>query len=351
MGNNTIGIDVDGIYLRRNTGGTYSNAASGTIHISSKTSSYEFSIVSVNVAAQLGKTVTYAVRFNNTGAPVQTETVSNSNRDSADTYFNYKRITFSSPTSVKSVDIDITDNSTIPFVGSNASIIDFVVNTLPAPPAVTNYTLTYTAGTGGTLSGTSPQMVASGESGTAVTAIPDTHYHFVKWSDNVTTATRTETGVTGDLNVSAIFALDTYTLTYTAGANGTITGASPQTVGYNLSGTAVTAVPSTGYHLVNWSDGSTDATRTDTGVTADKSLTANFAINEYTLTYTAGANGTLSDTTPQTVEHGSNGTAVTAIPDTHYHFVKWSDNVTTATRTETGVTGDLNVSAIFALDT
>ncbi|MGG1556278.1 InlB B-repeat-containing protein, partial [Paenibacillus ferrarius] len=68
-------------------------------------------------------------------------------------------------------------------------------------------------------------------------------------------------------------------------------------------------------------------------VTADKSLTANFAINEYTLTYTAGANGTLSDTTPQTVEHGSNGTAVTAIPDTHYHFVKWSDNVTTATRT------------------
>ncbi|MGG1556527.1 InlB B-repeat-containing protein, partial [Paenibacillus ferrarius] len=90
----------------------------------------------------------------------------------------------------------------------------------------------------------------------------------------VTTATRTDTGVTGDLNVTAIFALDTYTLTYTAGANGTITGASPQTVGYSLSGTAVTAEPNTGYHFVNWSDGSTDATRTDKNVTADKSLTA-----------------------------------------------------------------------------
>ncbi|MGG1556528.1 InlB B-repeat-containing protein, partial [Paenibacillus ferrarius] len=71
--------------------------------------------------------------------------------------------------------------------------------------------------------------------------------------------------------MTAVFALDTYTLTYTAGANGTITGSSPQTVGYSLSGTAVTAEPNAGYHFVNWSDGSTDATRTDTNVTADKS--------------------------------------------------------------------------------
>jgi hypothetical protein len=35
-------------------------------------------------------------------------------------------------------------------------------------------------------------------------------------------------------------------LTYTAGANGSITGTTPQTVNYNTSGTAVTAVPATG---------------------------------------------------------------------------------------------------------
>ena len=34
-------------------------------------------------------------------------------------------------------------------------------------------------------------------------------------------------------------------------------------------------------------------------------MTATFAINTYTLTYTAGANGTITGTTPQTVNHGA----------------------------------------------
>ena len=56
------------------------------------------------------------------------------------------------------------------------------------------------------------------------------------------------------------------------------------------------------------------ATRTDTNVTADMTVTATFAINTYTLTYTAGANGTITGTSPQTVAHGASGTAVTAAP-------------------------------------
>ena len=54
--------------------------------------------------------------------------------------------------------------------------------------------------------------------------------------------------------------------------------------------------------------------RTDTNVLADISVTANFAINTYTLTYTAGANGTITGTSPQTVNYGADGTAVTAVP-------------------------------------
>ena len=34
-------------------------------------------------------------------------------------------------------------------------------------------------------------------------------------------------------------------------------------------------------------------------------MTADFAINTYTLTYTAGANGIISGTSPQTVNHGA----------------------------------------------
>ena len=217
--------------------------------------------------------------------------------------------------------------------------------------AINTYTLTYMAGANGTITGTSPQTVNYGADGTPVTAVPNTGYHFVDWSDGVLTAARTDTNVTANVSVTANFAINTYTLTYTAGANGTITGTSPQTVNYGADGTPVTAVPNTGYHFVNWSDASTANPRTDTNVTANVSVTANFAINTYTLTYTAGANGTISGTSPQTVNYGADGTPVTAVPNTGYHFVDWSDASTANPRTDTNVTANVSVTANFAINT
>ena len=100
--------------------------------------------------------------------------------------------------------------------------------------------------------------------------------------------------MTANVSVTANFAINTYTLTYTAGANGSISGTSPQTVNHGTNGTPVTAVPDTGYHFVDWSDGLLTAARADTNVTANVSVTANFAINTYTLTYTAGPNGSIT---------------------------------------------------------
>lgn len=69
----------------------------------------------------------------------------------------------------------------------------------------------------------------------------------------------------------------------------------------------------------------------------------------YTLTYTAGANGTVDGTSPQYVEEGQDGATVTAVPDAGHQFVDWSDGELSATRTDTGVTGDVNVTANFAV--
>jgi hypothetical protein len=146
--------------------------------------------------------------------------------------------------------------------------------------AINTYTLHYTAGTGGTISGTADQTVAHGGSGTAVTAVPVTGYHFVSWSDGIATAARTDSNIAGSITVAAVFAvdaIDTRTLTYTAGSGGTISGTANQTVAYGGSGTAVTAVPATGYHFVAWSDGVTTAARTDSNVTADHTVSATFA--------------------------------------------------------------------------
>ncbi len=212
------------------------------------------------------------------------------------------------------------------------------------------YTLTYTAGPNGSISGTTPQQVAQGASGTAVTAVPATGYHFVQWSDASTANPRTDANVTGNLSVTAQFAINEYSLSYAAGANGSISGTSSQTVNHGSSGTAVTAVPDTGYHFVQWSDASTANPRTDANVTGNLSVTAQFAINEYSLSYAAGSNGSLSGSTAQTVNHGSSGTAVTAVPDTGYHFVQWSDASTANPRTDANVVANLAVTASFAND-
>jgi autotransporter-associated beta strand protein len=87
-------------------------------------------------------------------------------------------------------------------------------------------------------------------------------------------ATNTVAG-NGTISVSNL----TFTLAYTAGTNGTISGASSQTVIYGTSGTAVSAVANTGYHFVSWSDGNTANPRTDVNVTNNLALTANFLVN------------------------------------------------------------------------
>ncbi|NRZ29305.1 beta strand repeat-containing protein [Clostridium beijerinckii] len=70
----------------------------------------------------------------------------------------------------------------------------------------------------------------------------------------------------------------------------------------------------------------------------------------YTLNYTAEAGGTIEGDLSQTVDEGSDGTTVTAVPDTGYHFVNWSDGKTNASRMDTNVHDDISVSAEFEID-
>ena len=145
--------------------------------------------------------------------------------------------------------------------------------------------------------------------------------------------------------------LNLYTLNYAAGVNGSLTGATNQIVSSGGSGTAVTAVPAAGYHFANWSDSSTANPRTDSSVGANLSVTANFAPNNYTLTYNAGANGTISGPTPQSVAYLASGMQVTAIPNPGYHFTGWSDGLSTSNRTDTALIGGTNVTASFTPST
>jgi hypothetical protein len=228
---------------------------------------------------------------------------------------------------------------------SSVAIVGFAVNVC---------TITSTAGPNGSISPLGVQTVAVGGS-RAFTITPASGYRIagvmVDGSPVGAPNSYSFSNVAADHTISVTFATSACTLTYSAGTGGTISGTSPQSVSPGGSGTAVTAVANPGYHFMSWSDGVLTAARTDSSVTANKSVTASFAINTYTLTYAAGTGGTISGTTPQTVNSGASGTPVTAVPNTGYRFTGWSDGNTTNPRTDTNVTAHKSVGARFTLGT
>ena len=252
---------------------------------------------------------------------------------------------------------DVTVDGTSQGVISSYSINGIVGNhTIVATFAANagNFSLTYTANAHGSVTGNTSQSVASGGSGTAVTAVAANGYHFTAWSDGVATATRTDTNVTAAVNVSAQFvpnSSNTVNLIYNAGPNGSISGSSVQTINQGADGTQVVAVPASGYHFVNWSDSKTNATRTDTSVGSDLTLTANFALDTYTLTYVANTNGSVTGSLSQSVAAGGSGTQVTAVPNTNYSFTHWSDGTTANPRTDANVQYSATYTANFVLTT
>lgn len=233
---------------------------------------------------------------------------------------------------------------------ANSANIDILPWRVGSENVTPSFSLIYSAGANGSITGTSPQNVLQGESGTPVTAVPDAGYSFINWSDGNTSQQRTDINVQANINVIANFAIvPIYTLTYNAGANGSITGTSPQNVLQGNDGSSVTAVPDTGYSFVDWSDGNTDNPRTDTNVQNNITVTATFSQDDFTVTYNAGANGTISGTSPQQIAPGGSTSAVTAVPNATYDFVDWSDGVTDNPRTDTNVQANITVTANFAL--
>ena len=222
------------------------------------------------------------------------------------------------------------------------------VDEIPPP---NTYTLTYGAGIGGSISGITSQSVSSGNSGKQVTAIPSTGYVFDRWSDGRTSVSRVDSWVHANVSVAAIFRYNTYTLSYHAGSGGTISGSSTQDVAPGDSGSEVRAVPDSGYHFSSWSDNpALPPYRTDSSVQANMTVTANFAVDDFILSYSAGPGGSISGSSTQAVAPGGKGTPVIAMPDSDHNFSSWQDtNSLVAARQDTNVSGNISATANFVL--
>ena len=181
--------------------------------------------------------------------------------------------------------------------------------------------------------------------GTNITliAMPNDHYHFVKWNDGDTENPRT-IKVIQDSAFTAMFAIDEHNVIVSKNisAAGAVTGEGVYEYGTNIT---LTAMPNNEhYHFVKWNDGNTENPRT-VKVTKDSTFTALFTIDKYNVTISKNLSAAGVVTGDGLYEYGTNIT-LTATPNEGYRFKGWSDGAIGKSR-ELTVTKDIDLIANF----
>jgi hypothetical protein len=228
--------------------------------------------------------------------------------------------------------------------------------------STTTYTITASAGTGGTISPTGTVTVSRNAS-RSFTITPSTGYSIdrviVDGSSVGAVSTYTFSNVTANHTISASFKADTttYTITASAGTGGTISPAGTVTVSRNAS-RSFTITPSTGYSIdrviVDGSSVGAVSTYTFSNVTANHTISASFKADttKYTLTINRSGSGTGTVSNNPSGLSFARGTVVTltATPDAGSSFVGWSGGCsgTTPTCTVT-MSANVIVTATFNL--
>ena len=185
--------------------------------------------------------------------------------------------------------------------------------------------------------------------------VPEAGYQYVGWED---ASNSPITAVTMDSAqiVYAIFASDevpviSFSVTAEAEANGSISSGADQTVVSGNNSASIMATPDEHYHFVEWNDSNTDNPRIFVNVTEDKTITATFAVDTYTIAASAADHGRISSGGSQEINYGADSEEILAEADEFYHFVRWDDGNLSNPRVYQNVSADQTIKALFAIDT
>ncbi len=137
-----------------------------------------------------------------------------------------------------------------------------------------------TIGDNGTVTRTPDSSYYHNGTQVVLTAIPDSGYHFVNWSGDLSGTENPDTiTMTGITNITAVFARNTYSITLDT-EDGNVTK-SPDSLSYTEGTTVILyATPNYGFHFAGWSGDLTGTQNPDTIIMdGNKSITAMFNIN------------------------------------------------------------------------
>ena len=216
--------------------------------------------------------------------------------------------TIAANTGYRIVDV-LVDGSSVGAVGSFTFTNVTSSHTISATLSATTYTITASAGVGGSISPSGSVTVSHGSNRT-FSISPNTGYQILNVSvDGVSQGavnSYTFSNVTTGHTISASFSVRTYTLAASAGTGGSISPSGSVTVNYGSSQT-FTITPNAGYSIANVRvDGTSQGARssyTFNNVTANHTISATFTAKSYTINASAGAGGAISPSGNVSVSH------------------------------------------------
>ncbi len=216
--------------------------------------------------------------------------------------------------------------------------------------SINSYILSLSSGTGGSVSGAGNYTYGSVIN---ISATPKTGYSFTGWTGSGVAdlgSVSTSVSITQDRNISATFSINSYLLSLSSGDGGSVSGSGSFTYG---SSADINATPNTGYSFAGWSgDGvnTPNSTSTTVSMTQNRSISAAFSINSYTLALSARTGGTVSN--GGSYSYGAPVT-ITATPSTGYSFAGWTgDGIASpdSATSSVSMTQDRNLTAHFTKD-
>ena len=228
----------------------------------------------------------------------------------------------------------------------------------PPPAPIVKYTITLSAGEGGTVSTTGGEYEA-GQT-VSVTATPQGEYVFTSWSDGNTNATRTIT-ISSNSTLTANFEKRKYPLTINIEGEGEVIEEivnAGRTTEYD-SGTTVklTAQAAAEWVFVGWT-GDIESTEESVQIVIGepKEVTATFEKKKYPLTVNIEGEGEVLEeivNAGRTTDYDSGATVkLTAVPSEGWEFVGWTGAIASAElEIEILVSEAKTISATFSLIT
>lgn len=189
---------------------------------------------------------------------------------------------------------------------------------LYASTQIITSTVTFVAGTNGSVGGIKVQTIDYGLATDSVTAYPAVGFLFDGWYTDGLTLLSSENkfaldSVIYDSTITAQFSIEQHTILIQSESNGTISGDTLQLINHADSGTSVTALASEGYSFTYWKNSVGDSVSIENPFGLDSiinpdTLIARYTINQYVLDYSVASGEGIITVDKAIAHHGDSVT-------------------------------------------